>query len=241
MTACLPLIPLLSVISHELRSPLASLKGTATLLVDYHDQLDMTQTVEFLAALDRETDRLTELLDDLVALARGQIGTLRLQRRRCSLGEILASVFEPACLWRSVPAQAEVLTVTVWADRRRLQRVLGYVVDLIQSTSAETVPGPCRAVEVSASNRSVILRWTDVDELLAIDHTARQLAQIENLDDPRLRRVAQPLLRWLLTQAIVELHDGQVWFETQSVPVRLCVGLPRAETEEVEWDACSGN
>lgn len=225
---------LLSVIAHDIRSPLASLKGTATLLVDHHDQMDMAQIVAFLDALDRETDRLTDLVDDLVVLARCQIGALRLQRGRYPLGDLLAPVFEQTCQLCKAPAQGDVLTIAVWVDRRRVQRVLGYVADLIRGALSETAPGQRIALEVSASNRSVLLRWSDVAELQAIDRAAQQLTQVENLDDPMLRRVAQPMMHWLLSQAIVELHNGQVWFETQSVPTHLCVALPRAEAGEVD-------
>jgi K+-sensing histidine kinase KdpD len=230
----LPLTHLLSAISHELRSPLTSLKGTATLLVDHHDRFEMKEIVAFLDAIDRETDRLTDLLDDLVTLARSQIGALRLQRGWYSLGEVLAPVLEQNCQLQNVPPHADVMAVAVWVDRRRIQHALGYLVDLVQATRPESVAAHRVPVWISAGVQNVLLQVGDADAMLTLEHAAQQLAQVDQLDDPVLRREAQPVLRWLLSQAVVELHGGQVWIEAQPAPARLCVALPRVEVTEVE-------
>lgn len=234
MKTVLPLTHLLSAISHELRSPLTSLKGTATLLVDYHDQLEMKEIVAFLDAIDRETDRLTDLLDDLVMLARGQIGALRLQQGRYLLGDVLAPVLEQNCQLQDVPPHADWMAVAVWVDRRRIQQAFGYLVDLVQATWPEFEAEHRTPLWVSVSVQNVVLQVGEADGMLALDRAAQQLAQVDQLDDPVLRREAQPVLRWLLSQAVIELHGGQVWFEAQPAPPRLCVALPRVEVTEVE-------
>ena len=202
--------------------------------MDYHDQLEMKEIVAFLDALERETDRLTDLLDDLVTLARSQIGALRLQRGTYSLGDILAPLLEQKCQFQELPPHADLRTVVVWVDRRRIQRAFGYLVDLVQATWSESETEHRVALWVSASSQNVVLQVGEADDLLALENAAQQLAQVDQLDDPVLRREAQPVLRWLLSQAVVELHGGRVWFETQPAPTRLCIALPRLEVTETE-------
>jgi two-component system sensor histidine kinase KdpD len=61
---------LLAALSHELGSPLATIKGAATTLIDYRHCLPDKSIVGFLHSIDAQTDRLNDLLDDLVLLAR---------------------------------------------------------------------------------------------------------------------------------------------------------------------------
>ncbi len=67
---------LLAVLSHELGSPLAAIRGAATTLIDYRQQLPDEQVEEFLQSIDRQTERLNILHEDLVRLAQSAAGLL---------------------------------------------------------------------------------------------------------------------------------------------------------------------
>ena len=59
----------ISTVSHELRTPLTSIKGSAELLLNYGDEDRETQ-MEFLRIIDKESDRLTRLINDVLDLSR---------------------------------------------------------------------------------------------------------------------------------------------------------------------------
>ncbi|MGZ8582654.1 MAG: DUF4118 domain-containing protein [Actinomycetota bacterium] len=80
---------ILSAVSHDLRTPLASIKAAASSLrqrdVDWTDD----ERAEFLAAIEEETDRLTDLVGNLLDMSRIQSGMLRLTPRRVGLDEVV--------------------------------------------------------------------------------------------------------------------------------------------------------
>ncbi|NIV32597.1 MAG: histidine kinase, partial [Anaerolineae bacterium] len=86
---------LLSTVSHELRTPLASIKGFATTLLRDDVDWDEESRREFLAIIDEESDRLTELIGNLLDMARIEAGTLRVEAEPMDLRpHILETVAE---------------------------------------------------------------------------------------------------------------------------------------------------
>ena len=88
------LAAVLAALSHELGSPLAAIKGAATTLLDYRQRLPDERIDGFLHSIDTQTDRLNDLLDDLVLLAKIKSGTLRLQPESISLRRLLERAIE---------------------------------------------------------------------------------------------------------------------------------------------------
>lgn len=228
----LPLAQVLAAISHELRSPLAAIKGSTTTLLDYQSRLEPEKVAAFLDAIDRETDRLSEMLDDLIALARSQIGVLRLQRATLPLAEVLASlVTEQACQVSGPLVGAEIPEVWVDVDVRRVQRALTFLVQQVR----ENRPAEIHVqVLVSASSQRVVVQLPEAGALAVLDQSAHLLERTEYLDDPVLRRSAHAVLRLLLSRAVLELHGGQLWFEDQPTSVSAYVSLPCVQLVEVE-------
>src|SRR5581483_6623169 len=76
---------LLATVSHELRTPLGSIKGYVSTLITYESKLKRDERSEFLRIIDEESDRLTELIDNLLDMSRLEAGMLRVERRPADL------------------------------------------------------------------------------------------------------------------------------------------------------------
>jgi len=79
-------------VTHELRSPLASLKGNIE--VALRKERTQEEYVEFLEIGNKETDRVISLLDDLYLLANSNFKTLSLFREQVDLNELINSIIE---------------------------------------------------------------------------------------------------------------------------------------------------
>jgi signal transduction histidine kinase len=97
---------LLFTMSHELRSPLASIKAYATTLLRRDQRLSRAQRQEFLLAIDQASDRLAVVIEHLLEMAQLETGTLLLERSAVNL----------------VPLVREAI-----ADVKRLQGASGYL------------------------------------------------------------------------------------------------------------------
>ena len=85
---------LLSAVSHDLRTPLASIKASATSLLDDSVEWDAETRRELLTAIDEETDRLTLMVSNLLDLSRIEGGALRPRLEWYDIDELLADVRE---------------------------------------------------------------------------------------------------------------------------------------------------
>jgi two-component system, OmpR family, sensor histidine kinase KdpD len=83
---------LLAAVSHDLRTPLASVKAAATSLLDDSVKWDSETRQDFLHAIDEETDRLTLMVSNLLDLSRIEGGALRPQKDWYDVDELVADV-----------------------------------------------------------------------------------------------------------------------------------------------------
>jgi two-component system sensor histidine kinase KdpD len=83
---------LLATVSHDLRTPLASIKASVTSLLDDSVEWDPETRKELLAAIDEETDGLTLMISNLLDLSRIEAGALRPQKDWYDVDELMADV-----------------------------------------------------------------------------------------------------------------------------------------------------
>jgi two-component system sensor histidine kinase KdpD len=152
---------LLAAVSHDLRTPLASIKACVTsLLADDVDWPDEAIT-EFCRTIDEETDRLTALVANLLDMSRLQAGALSLHRRPVGVEEIVPAALSSL----GDRARGDVVEVgvaetlpRVEADPALLERVLA---NLIDNALAWSPPGVPVRVEAGRVPGAVHVRIVD--------------------------------------------------------------------------------
>jgi two-component system, OmpR family, sensor histidine kinase KdpD len=85
---------LLSAVSHDLRTPLASIKASVSSLRATDVRWSEQQTAEFLEAIEVDTDRLNRLVGNLLDMSRLQAGALELTRHPVGLDEVVANAVD---------------------------------------------------------------------------------------------------------------------------------------------------
>jgi PAS domain S-box-containing protein len=79
-------------VSHELRTPLASIKAYTELLLEELDEGDVDVRRRFLQVIDREADRLADLIGDLLDLSRLETGKFEMRKEPLHIGDIIKEV-----------------------------------------------------------------------------------------------------------------------------------------------------
>ena len=87
---------LLASVSHDFRTPLSSILGAATSLIDYGDKLDAAARLDLLAQIKSEAEGLDDMVRNLLAITRIDAGVLELRRDWIDLREIVARVINRA-------------------------------------------------------------------------------------------------------------------------------------------------
>jgi PAS domain S-box-containing protein len=205
---------LLSTISHELRTPLASIKGYSSMLLMYDRKLNKMQKNESIEAIDRSTDRLTELIDHLLDMSRLDAGILKLTLSPVNPQQILTAAVDEAKL-RSphfrFKNEIKGKLPGIMADARRLRQVIDNILE--------------NAIKYSPENTLITVK-TEVkqDEMLvSITDQGRGIPEGEYQKIfERMYRIEQRLqkdpgglgLGLSLCKALVEGHGGRIWVES---------------------------
>ena len=118
-------------VSHELRTPIASIAAAAETLAD--GAADKTETGELLGLIRRQSDRMRELIDDLMDLAQIESGAVPLERQEIRLHELLTEVVEDLEGASREKGVAVSVTgdpdVAATGDRRRLGQLARNLID----------------------------------------------------------------------------------------------------------------
>lgn len=93
-TAASEAMEIVATVSHELRSPLTSVKGYTSLLLHRWDRLNDEQKRFMLEQIHHDADRVTRLVTELLDISRLETGRLALRRERVDIGELTGSVVE---------------------------------------------------------------------------------------------------------------------------------------------------
>ena len=229
---------LLSTVSHELRTPLASIKGFATTLLRQDVAWDEDTRREFLAIIDQESDRLSELIGNLLDMARVEAGTLRVESEPINLRPIVTETVGTFRLMTSqhqfqIKMPRHVPQVT--ADPRRVRQVLRNLVE--NAVKYSPAGGPIViAVEVHAD--AVQIGVTDRGIGIQPEHLDRIFDRFYQVDNASTRKVGGSGLGLSICKAIVEAHKGRIWVESQvGIGSSFYLTLPVADDTGPEEEA----
>jgi signal transduction histidine kinase len=203
-----------SLVSHELRSPMAAVIGAARTLEERWRELNAEQRQAFLALISDETSRLSRLVGDVLDTSRIEAGTFSFTFRDVDLTQLLRDVVAAADL-----AQDEVRVRTevsgtlprVRGDRERLRQVIRNLVD--------------NAVKYSSAGSEVRVRASAYDGDIRVDvqdHGPGIPLEDHKLIFEKFGRsgggVTKPGtgLGLFIARSIVEAHGG--WLDVESAP-----------------------
>jgi signal transduction histidine kinase len=197
-------------VSHDLRTPLTRLRGTAELALA--SAPDPERYREALALCVEESDRVLVMLNTLMDISEAESGAMQLKREPVPLSEIVARAVE---LYKDVAESKGVLLelrteeVVVNADRTRLEQVAA---NLIDNAVKYTPAGGRVDVEVTRERDAAVLRVRDTGPGIAPDEIPRIWTRLFRGDASRAERGLG--LGLSLVKAIVEAHGGTVAVES---------------------------
>jgi two-component system sensor histidine kinase KdpD len=172
---------LLAAVSHDLRTPLSSIKAAATSLLQRDVEWTPQATHELLATIDEETDRLNTLVGNLLDMGRLQGGALQLTMRDIGLDEVVpAAIKGLGERGHTVEMRVDERLPRVHADAALLERVVANMVD---NALAWSPPESPVRVEAGAIAGRVDLRVVDRGPGIPADQRERVFLPFQRLGD----------------------------------------------------------
>jgi two-component system OmpR family sensor kinase len=192
--------------SHELRTPLAAVSAYAELFARGADRRP-DDLARAMSGITRESDRMKELVEDLLLLARLDEGQ-PIEHEPVELGELAAEAVETArALDPTRPLDLQVQPAMVLGDRARLRRVLD---NLLGNVRSHTPPETPAHVRVSTVNGSAVLEVSDEGPGLPPEDFDRVFTRFYRADTSRSRESGGVGLGLSIVAAIADAHHGKV-------------------------------
>jgi signal transduction histidine kinase len=219
-----------SLVSHELRTPLTSIRGYIELLMDDAETPDADRRQRYLEIVDRNSERLLELVSDLLFLAQIEAGKLGIERSQVDLNRIVEECVEtssPVALSRGIELSAKIDRVArLEGDRARLVQVL----DNLVSNGLKFTPSGGRVeVRLSSEDGAAMLEIEDSGVGIPADEQEHLFERFFRSSNATENAIPGTGLGLTITKAIVERHGGRIEVESaENAGTTVRVQLPLA-------------
>jgi heavy metal sensor kinase len=217
--------------SHELRTPLTILRGE---LEAAAQQPQITPDLrETLGSALEETERLSRIVESLMAISRLDAGEARVELARFDLAELTSGTTEQMRLLaedKNIALRCETeRQVRIEGDRARLKQV---IVNLVDNAIKYTPAGGLVGVKVCASDGRAVIEVNDNGVGIPPEALPHIFERFYRVDKARSRQIGGAGLGLSIIKAIVTAHGGQVRVESvEGKGSRFLIELPVAGEE----------
>ncbi|MGD1118430.1 MAG: HAMP domain-containing sensor histidine kinase [Dehalococcoidales bacterium] len=216
----------ISNVSHEIQSPLTSIRGFATLLKN--DSLTPEQKNHYLNIIEAESKRLSSLSDNLLKLSALETGSEPLSIKEYRLDkqlEEVALMLEPQWRGKNITMEADLEKLTIQGDEDLLSQVW---VNLLHNAIKFTPEGGVVRVVLKSTNKEACCQISDTGIGIASEDLIHIFERFYKVDKSRDRALGGNGLGLSLAKKIVELHGGHITVQSQlGKGATFTVALPR--------------
>jgi len=223
----------ISVISHELKTPVALIKGYADTLLREDAHWDQQTTRESLTVILEEAERLNDLIDNLLDASRLQAGGLPLKMDQVALdalAERVASHFRTQTQTHEIAVSFPPDFPVVVGDRGRLEQVLN---NLISNAIKYSPKGTRIEISGRETPNEVIVTVSDQGMGISPEEQTHVFERFFRGARERRQGTAGAGLGLYLAKAIVEAHGGRIWVESSpGEGADFSFSIPRSNTSD---------
>jgi signal transduction histidine kinase len=236
-------VELLATVSHELRSPLASIKGYAATLLRHERRISREERHEFLLAIKEASDRLAGVIDRLLEMSQLETGDITIELTAVNLAYLVREaitaveqrLIAPEHLDRQCPLTLRLeggrgMPTTeepvIWADRHHLREVLDNLLENAIHYSREGGAIEITIRPIFTPDHTVMPpAQQQVQQMVEISvrdhgigiprvHLGRIFDRFHRVDTRLTREVNGMGLGLAICKRVVELHGGMIWAES---------------------------
>ena len=202
----------LAMVSHELRGPLTSIKGSAATVLGASSDMDPAVVRQFFRIIEEQADHMHDLVADLLDVARIETGTLPVAPEPAEVAALVdraRSAFISSGGRNNLAIEIDPDLPLVMADRLRIVQVLGNLLSNAARHSSES-----SVITVTAVREGLYVAVSVADEGRGIPSELlpflfRKFTRIEG--DERGSGVLGSGLGLAICKGIVEAHGGRIW------------------------------
>ncbi|HEY0754909.1 MAG TPA: PAS domain S-box protein [Ktedonobacteraceae bacterium] len=204
----------ISMASHELKTPVTSLKGFLGLLQRQGGNLTNERALHYLERMDAQIDKLTILINDLLDISKIRAGHLTYREERFEIDALVKEIVENVQettqthqLRLEGQAQAQ-----IWGDRDRLGQVLNNLLTnaIKYSPQADTV-----MIHIETQGEQVVINVRDFGFGISKEHQGKIFERFYQVPEEAQKTYPGLGIGLYISEEIVKRHRGRLWVESQ--------------------------
>lgn len=207
-------------VSHELKTPLTAIIGSAQTLTRRRDRMNADQQSNLVTMIERQGNRLLRLVEDVLTAARIESGMPRMRRELVDLKDLCEFVVESIRHsdlgeGREISVQTEPERPQVWGDVGAIQQIVS---NLVENACKYSEPGSKVGVFVTELPDEAILQIADRGYGMTREEIDTIFDRFRQVDQSSTRASGGVGLGLYIVKSLVEAHNGTI--EVESEPGR---------------------
>lgn len=209
-------------VAHELRNPLTTIRGyVQTMMQDEENTLEEVVKQEFYEAIEADSDRLLDMINELLDVSRLEAGRpLSLAVRPVELRPLLGKLARRHRFYKFFTRKHEMVTdfapdlpKTIEADEDKLNQVLSNLLSNAIKYSPDG--GQIRLSAVRDGEDGILITVKDAGVGMTPEQAGKLFRQYERLEREDIKNIPGTGLGLYLVKHLVELHGGKIWVESE--------------------------
>ena len=217
--------------SHELRTPLSMIKGYIETLVDGHQTMPSEERDRFLKTIQRHSERLNDIIQDLLTLSRLESATPGVNFEPVDLASLLEALGDeyrrrPTATAHSISVSAAPGIGIIRADPVKLSQVFGNLIDNALKYTPKGSRIELQSHLIDTGEIEIAVR--DNGPGIPAEDLPHIFERFYRVDKGRSRETGGTGLGLSIVKHIVQLHGGRVWAESEvGQGTAILIRLPR--------------
>jgi len=217
-------------VSHELKTPLTSIKGFIETLEDGAID-DKENAKRFVSIIKKHTDSLSRIIDDLLSLSELELGRDRLGKTEFDLKILIEEItlgFGHALNKKNQDLRQNFIgkDFTIYADKVKIEQI---IVNLLDNAIKYTGEKGKIAIDVKEAKEAFLLSVKDNGIGIPDEHLSRIFERFYRVDKARSRQLGGTGLGLAIVKHIVLLHNGEVKIKSQvNKGTEVIISLPKS-------------
>jgi two-component system, OmpR family, phosphate regulon sensor histidine kinase PhoR len=216
----------ISNVSHEIQSPLTSIRGFAKVLKN--DVISSEDRLHYLTIIETESIRLSKLSDDLLKLASLEAETIKFEPKIYRIDKQIKNIIlacEPQWMDKNIDMEVCLEEVNIKADEDMLRQVW---INLIHNSIKFTPDGGNVIIELHQQGENLELKLSDTGIGIAKEEQIRIFERFYKADRSRVRYSKGNGLGLSIAKRIVDMHNGNIKVQSKlNIGTEFTISLPK--------------
>lgn len=204
----------ISIASHELKTPMTTIKAFTQLLERHFDKVQDKQALLYLMRINTHINKLTDLISDLLDISRIESGRLFFQKDQFALDTLIYEVVADMQYTtnRHTIISKDIPNVQIYGDRERIGQVLA---NLIANAIKYSPDAGKIIISSEYTDNAIIIKVQDFGIGIPLENKNEIFERFYRVSGPDRKEFAGLGLGLYISSQIIKRHKGKIWVESQ--------------------------